>query len=434
MKRIFAVVALLSLSAIFFAPPVLAGSCRCEPYTDAMGMQYGGESTCTAATNRNECGYNCTFSPNRCTDQCEAEGLKKTSRFCNTTSQCETGIGVAECCENVCFYDSRALQVWQAGTISGGKTVKFTKPILSVAIPGVIFSNTNDTLDEEGFISVPYLAQYLKGVYEFLVTAGSLLAVIVIILNGFRMTVSAGGEDKNKAIQNLGKALTGLFILWGSYALFYNINPDLVAFKPLKVQYITPYEYQEGGDSNQAVGEITPAEQVAPCPKSGGVNAIPDFVLGLRGKVAYRFGGKGGPPPYSETNAAYTQFNNNCPANNICLDCSGFINYVYMCTGVATISGGTATIFDGADKISPGSLDVEANTVGGQVLKPGDLLGWLAKDGKPGHVIMYIGNGQVAEAYGGFQGRQPGANPLIRPLRTVDLKTYNFTHVRRLTN
>jgi hypothetical protein len=153
------------------------------------------------------------------------------------------GTGTATCCDNTCYLDQAALSAYnsgQTGAADWQKGIKITKPILSIAIPGVEFSNPANELDSEGNVAIPFLAEYLKGVYQFAMIAGSMAAVIVIILNGFRITMSAGGPEKNKGIQNIVKAITGLFILWSSYALFNTINPDLTQINTLKVRYIAP--------------------------------------------------------------------------------------------------------------------------------------------------------------------------------------------------
>jgi len=44
--------------------------------------------------------------------------------------------------------------------------------------------------------------------------------------------------------KRIGQIAIGLVILWGSYAIMYNINPELVNFKALKVKYIEPIPLQ----------------------------------------------------------------------------------------------------------------------------------------------------------------------------------------------
>lgn len=118
-------------------------------------------------------------------------------------------------------------------------------PYLEIGIPGLKFSMGDSSIDAQGNVQIPFLGQYITAVYKFLVIAASLVAVVVIILGGFQITVSAGGEGKAAGIKRVTRALTGLFILWSSYVLLYTINPNLTAFKPLGVQYFKPVPLEE---------------------------------------------------------------------------------------------------------------------------------------------------------------------------------------------
>ncbi len=118
--------------------------------------------------------------------------------------------------------------------------LKIKKPVLEINIPKLDFSNATQNVDEEGYIHLPWIGEYISAIYKFAMVVASILAVIVIIISGARMMVSAGGEEKNAATKRLGQALVGLFICWGSYAILYNINPALVEFKALRIKYIEP--------------------------------------------------------------------------------------------------------------------------------------------------------------------------------------------------
>lgn len=127
-------------------------------------------------------------------------------------------------------------------TIEGELQIK--KPILGINIPQLDFSNASQNIDEEGYLHLPWIGEYIAAIYKFAMVVVSILAVIMIILSGARMMVSAGGEEKNAAVKRLGQALVGLVICWGSYAILYNINPALVEFQALKVKYVEPIDLQ----------------------------------------------------------------------------------------------------------------------------------------------------------------------------------------------
>ncbi len=115
-------------------------------------------------------------------------------------------------------------------------------PKINISIPGLDFASLSSTLDSEGYIHIPYLGQYLTAVYKFAMVAVSIVAVIMLIVIGAGAIVSGGGDKKVEGIKKMGKVFLGLAIAWGSYAILYNINPDLVEFKALKVQYVIPKE------------------------------------------------------------------------------------------------------------------------------------------------------------------------------------------------
>ncbi len=90
------------------------------------------------------------------------------------------------------------------------------------------------------------------------------------------------------------------------------------------------------------------------------------------------------------------------PENTIKLDCSGFVNYVLRCADINAISGGTASIFSNAEKVIQTSI--QGTKINNKELNIGDLVGWRAGENgeKFGHVMIYIGNGQLqlADSHG----------------------------------
>ncbi|MCF6276765.1 MAG: hypothetical protein L3J07_02865 [Candidatus Magasanikbacteria bacterium] len=127
------------------------------------------------------------------------------------------------------------------------------KPQLQIKIPGLSFSGEGlkAVEDDDGskYFVVPFLGEYISAVYKFAVAAGSIFAVIMIIVAGLQwmipgnITSSGGGDSKetiNKAKKRIAGAVTGLILLVGSYTLLYTINPNLVEFNGLKVQFVNP--------------------------------------------------------------------------------------------------------------------------------------------------------------------------------------------------
>ena len=310
------------------------------------------------------------------------------------------------------------------------------KPTNQIKIPGLSYSEVTQVEEGDGiYLYVPFLGEYLAVVYRYLVVLAGVAAVIMIIVAGIQWTASGGNSSTIESAKNrIIGALTGLGLAVGSYLILYTINPDLVNFKSLKIKYIEPepVEYYESpdteeGNSSLAIAEagvlfVPPTGEVY-CPKSGGVAEIEKIVTSLQGRVTYRYGGKHWKkPPYPETQK-YIEFGSFCPVGTYCLDCSGFISFVYHCANL-TIAGGAGNMLNGTellnDKDNP--INFENGIVDGIALRPGDIIGWKGADemeGEIGHVLLYVGTidgkkYQIAEASGGQVGREAGANPRVR--------------------
>lgn len=113
------------------------------------------------------------------------------------------------------------------------------KPLLEINIPGLNFSNVASSSDESGtYVYIPWIQELITVLYKFGIAIVSIVAVVIIIIQGLRVITSAGGEAKNEAYKKILQSIIGLFIAWGSYAILYNINPALVQFNALKVKVI----------------------------------------------------------------------------------------------------------------------------------------------------------------------------------------------------
>lgn len=117
-------------------------------------------------------------------------------------------------------------------------------PEPAVNIPGLNFTKITPTPNENGentLISVPFLGEYIAAVYKYAVAVASIIAVVMIVVAGFQWTASGGSPDAiNEAKKRIVNAVTGLILALGSYTILYTVNPDLVTFKSLKIEYVKP--------------------------------------------------------------------------------------------------------------------------------------------------------------------------------------------------
>lgn len=119
-------------------------------------------------------------------------------------------------------------------------------PQPKINIPGLNFSDPPkitkdvdpDTGQENSYIFVPFIGEYLGAVYKYAVVAATVLSIVMIIIAGLQWTLSGGNaESVGKAQKRIQNSVIGLILAVGSYMILFTINPDLVTFKSLKVLY-----------------------------------------------------------------------------------------------------------------------------------------------------------------------------------------------------
>ena len=134
-------------------------------------------------------------------------------------------------------------------------------PKLEIDIPGLELSSPKDVLnsvEEDGkvtYLHIPFIGEYIAGVYRFSVAAGSVIAIVVIMVAGLQWTLSRGDSAAiGNAQKRIAASITGLLLLIGSYTVLYTINPELLNLRSLKVQYIVKdtdtLANQDGHDNN----------------------------------------------------------------------------------------------------------------------------------------------------------------------------------------
>lgn len=114
------------------------------------------------------------------------------------------------------------------------------EPQVKIQIPGLDFTPAV-VKGEEGnqFLYLPFLGDYIAAVYRYAIVGASVVAIIMIIVAGVVWTTSAGSAGQiDRAKKMLLQAVTGLIVAVGSYTILFAINPELVAFKSLRVKYI----------------------------------------------------------------------------------------------------------------------------------------------------------------------------------------------------
>lgn len=148
------------------------------------------------------------------------------------------------------------------------KALKNLRPILNIPFKTIpqFSTATFETQDGEiKSITVPWIAEYIIGVYQYALIIGAILAIIMIMLGGFLYMVSgARPELATKAKKMIFGSLTGLILLLGSYLVLSLINPELTTLKSITLESIKSEEYDLfGKDAAQNADGSCPGEKVS---------------------------------------------------------------------------------------------------------------------------------------------------------------------------
>jgi hypothetical protein len=112
------------------------------------------------------------------------------------------------------------------------------EPRFTVNIPTV---NLTSIQTNAGSVDVPWLADYLTGVYRYAVFFASILAAVILIIGGVQWLTAAGDSGRVGAAQKkIINSVVGLVLVLGSYLVLSTINPNLVALKPLRIKTVPP--------------------------------------------------------------------------------------------------------------------------------------------------------------------------------------------------
>lgn len=75
------------------------------------------------------------------------------------------------------------------------------------------------------------LSQYLNALFQFSLSIGAILAVIMIVYGGYLYMGSDMWATKQKAKQKITDAVIGLLLLLGIYLILYQINPCILSLQ-----------------------------------------------------------------------------------------------------------------------------------------------------------------------------------------------------------
>lgn len=124
---------------------------------------------------------------------------------------------------------------------------------LEIPIPYV---NLTSAVSSGDGIAVPFLAQYISGIYQFLISIVGVLAGVFILIGGFQYLTAGGSPERvTSAKRRIANALTGLILALSSYVILFAINPDLLKFDSLQLTTIRvdPFDFGDEGDESGVI-------------------------------------------------------------------------------------------------------------------------------------------------------------------------------------
>lgn len=300
------------------------------------------------------------------------------------------------------------------------------------------------------------LGEYINTLLQMVIGFMGIIAVLMIIAAGVKYMTTENFGGKADAKATITNAFLGLLIAVSIFIILRTINPDLlnldVGIENVEIGqqdpdvpagYTVDYNVNTGVINKYELPSDLKTTLGLYCPGSGGSSEINEIATSFNNKTTYRFGGKGGHIPSnwswqgsSENPNAMCEDNRMCrtfcPSGTICLDCSGYVSHVLQCAGMTGGNlSGTSAIFSNGDweSIKNNTTDLSNNTINGRELTPGDLIG-----GRKWHVVIYIGNGQVAESSSDASGRLKNQGVKISDLESRVSSNNKFKYVRFMSS
>lgn len=120
---------------------------------------------------------------------------------------------------------------------------------LQIQIPGldlgeIYCTGSHETKDRQ--CAVPWLANYIAGIYKYLLGIAAVLATITMMIGGFRWVISTGNPQSiTEAKAWINGSIVGLIILFTSWVLLTQVNPDLTRLKSIKVAILAQEDADE---------------------------------------------------------------------------------------------------------------------------------------------------------------------------------------------
>jgi len=137
---------------------------------------------------------------------------------------------------------------------------------LQVQIPGMNrLSDVSACPDDPTKVCIPWISEYIAAIYTYAMGIVGILAAIILMYAGVRWLAAGGSPEAiNDAKAWIGASLTGLILALSSYLILYQVNPDLVNFRVIRLSEVEKIENfirnKLGGTAEQYKNMLCPTE------------------------------------------------------------------------------------------------------------------------------------------------------------------------------
>jgi len=258
-----------------------------------------------------------------------------------------------------------------------------TDPNYNLLAPLPNGNETMSTFDPTG-AGGGALGGYLNLMIKLFIGICAVLAVIMIVMGGIEYMTTELISSKEAGKERIRNAILGLLLALSAWMLLNQINPNILNTDLKSLASVT-VTVDLGGEGTTAItatkGDLS--GDGINCTGGGGTSALVATAQSFVGRSTYSQAKRG-------TVSGGTAY----------VDCSSFVTQVYTCAGLGNPGGTTTGIFGSATSAT--NVSADGKTINGTALKVGDLIGWKQGENgeKNGHVMMYIGNGQMIDAQG----------------------------------
>lgn len=155
------------------------------------------------------------------------------------------------------------------GEVEAPSQFQSLTPKLGVEIPGL---NLSPATQVGNSTRIPFLAEYINGIYRYLVGIVLIVAIVMMVYGGFRYLIGSAMDDVSKGKTIIRDALIGMVLVIGAYTILNTVNPATVSLKILQVPFVKHValdEAESGIESDLNEGDIgQPRDPAEPPPAS----------------------------------------------------------------------------------------------------------------------------------------------------------------------